>query len=81
MIRYLETLVIPETREFAVHPEATHYFVQSGKIRFYRVNPSPTEKMEIIPFGSNTMRFPTYRRNRFNINYGSPEFRGHRESI
>jgi len=78
MITYLERFIIPEDKEFAVHPEATHYSIKGKNIRFYRVNPRPTEKMEPIPRGSNTIQFPDYREFRHWISYGSPEFKGHR---
>jgi len=77
MTKELCVFDIPEHKEFAVHPEATHYSVRKRRIVFYGVNPKPSSRMKEIPEGSNTMKFPRYKENMHNVVYGSPEFRGH----
>ena len=67
--------------EIACHPEATHFICESGRIRFYRVNPTPSESMREIPKGTNTMELHNYRRYRGWIDYGNIGFISHKGNI
>jgi len=77
----LLTTVIENEKEIAVHPDATHYGLRGRRIRFFRVNPSPGKEMKKIPRNINTISFPEYRIHYGWIEYGEPEFSGHRSNI
>ena len=83
MIKHLCSVKLKQNSglEIACHPEATHFICESGRVRFYRVTPQPSEKMHEIPRGTNTIQFDTYMEHRGWINYGDIEFKSHKGNI
>ena len=63
--------------EVACHPDATHFRCESGRIRFYRVNPKPSPKLHAIPPGTNVIQFNSYRRYYGWVDYGKMDFISH----
>jgi len=80
-IECLCSVKINNCNEIAVHPEANFYDCKYGNIRFFKVNPRPSERMKPIPGGANTLRVSNYRDNRMWIYYRGIEFISHRGNI
>ena len=68
--KLLDTIEIVDEGEMSVIPEATYFILDRGKIRQYKINPSPERWMKEIPRGANTFKFEDYRRWKNNIDYG-----------
>lgn len=61
-----------ETR-ISIPEGANYYKLKSGKIKFFRVNPTPERKM--VKIADNACEIKIYmQKHCFNINYGKPLF-------
>ena len=59
---------------FDIPEDATHYRTQSGKIRFFNVDPKTSHNFIEIPYNAYEMSFPHFEKNRNNLHYGEPRF-------
>jgi len=81
-LNHLLTSDIVKGIPIALHPEATHFRLKSGRFLQYRANPTiPSERFREIPEGSNLCYFDNLRGNRFHIQYGEIKFVSHRGNI
>jgi len=53
---------------------ANSYGLQSGKIKFFYVNPCIGEKMKELPLKATEVSFDSFKRNSYNIYYGELTF-------
>ena len=73
-IKHLDSIFIDDKEKIKFPEDSTHYRCKSGKIKFFKVNPTPSQSMEKRPEDAEYIYFKHYRRNFGNINYGETIF-------
>ena len=69
-IKHLDSVIIEDNQKIEIPENSTHYRCKSGKINFFKVNPTPFPSMKEIPDCAKYICFPIFRKHRGNINYG-----------